>query len=93
MEFKYEADRIYAEDRLGRIVAEITFTISQGIANIDHTFVDDSLRGQGIAGKLVQAAADQIIEDGHKITATCSYAHHWFTRHTDYQHALHIKNE
>ena len=45
----------------GRLVAEITFPCTQpGIYTIDHTFVDPSLRGQGMADKLVRAALEQI---------------------------------
>ncbi len=39
---------------------------------IDHTFVDDSLRGQGIAGKLVKTALEEIQSRNGKVTATCS---------------------
>ena len=45
--------RIYAE-KDGTLVAEITFPEQDGVAVIDHTFVDDSLRGQG--GGVVRAA-------------------------------------
>lgn len=49
MEFKTEDERIYATDADGKVIAEITFPVSDGIVTIDHTFVDKSLRGQGIA--------------------------------------------
>ena len=52
MEFQRETGRIYAE-RDGQLIAEITFPEEDGVAVIDHTFVDGSLRGQGVAGQLV----------------------------------------
>lgn len=85
MDFIYETGRIYMQDETGRVIAEITFPEVNGVANINHTFVDDSLRGQGIAGKLVQAAADKIVKDGNRITATCSYAVQWFSKHPEYK--------
>ena len=69
MELQKEKNRIFAVDNSGKLVAEITFPdAGNGLVDIDHTFVDDSLRGQGAAGQLVEAAAKQIAgtcnEDG-----------------------------
>lgn len=82
MEFKKETNRIYAENEDGLTIAEITFPENkEGVCTIDHTFVDDSLRGQGIAGKLVEMAVDQIGGMGKKVDATCSYAQKWLEKH------------
>ena len=64
MEFQYEKGRIYALDSAGKLIAEITFPEAGGIADIDHTFVDGALRGQGVAGRLVEAAVRQIRSEG-----------------------------
>lgn len=82
MEFRKETGRIYAE-RDGQMIAEITFPEEDGVAVIDHTFVDGSLRGQGVAGQLVRAAADQIRDQGKKARAVCTYARAWFDRHPE----------
>ena len=82
--FKTEAEHIYAEDENGRLIAEITFPAQNGRATINHTFVDDSLRGQGVAGKLVKAACEKILADGNKIAATCSYAASWLEKHPEF---------
>lgn len=89
MELIYENERIYSVDDSGKVIAEITFPKndkdpSQRTAVIDHTFVDESLRGQGAAGKLVKAAADKLTQEGYKISVTCSYAARWFEKHTEY---------
>ena len=76
MEFQREPGRIYAEEE-GRVIAEVTFPDRDGAADIDHTFVDDTLRGQGVA------AADQIRAEGKRARATCSYAEIWFERHPE----------
>ena len=74
--------RISQKDENGRVVAEITFQeTSLGIFVINHTFVDESLRGQGIASKLVQAAVDEIKKRGGQVQATCSYAKKWLKEH------------
>lgn len=84
MNFITESDRIYIVDPSGNVLAEVTFPSVDGISTIDHTFVDNSLRGQGIAGKLVKLAADKILADGNKIAATCPYAVSWFQQHAEY---------
>ena len=84
MDFQQTDGRIWLNDSEGRLVAEITFPqVRRGVANIDHTFVDPSLRGQGAAGKLVQAAADQLRRRGMKAVLTCSYAKNGFGEHPE----------
>lgn len=84
MDYITEKDRIYAKDAVGNVIAEVTFPTVDGVSTIDHTFVDPSLRGQGVAAELVKLAADRILEEGNKIAATCVYAVAWFQRHPEY---------
>ena len=80
MDFKKEENRIYAEDENGETLAEVTFyEIEKGKYNIDHTFVDDSLRGQGIGSKLVEEAVKTLTEKGAQIEATCPFAQKWLS--------------
>lgn len=88
MEFRCEPDRIFAADEAGKLLAEVTFPEREGVAVINHTFVDGSLRGQGIAGQLLQAAADTLRREGRKARPTCSYAVHWFETHPEEQDLL-----
>ena len=77
-----ETNRVYALDDAGKLLAEITFPeTAPGIYCIDHTFVDTSLRGQGVADQLVRAALEQIRDNGGTPIATCSYASAWLARH------------
>ncbi len=88
-DFIYEPYRIYCEDENKKLLAEITFpAMDCRTVNINHTFVDDELRGQGIAGQLMQAAADTIRSRGKKALPTCSYAVHWFGKHPEYEDLL-----
>ena len=78
MQFIKEKNRIYATNIDNETIAEVTFyEIENGVYNIDHTFVDDSLRGQGIGSKLVQEAVNTIKEKGAQIQATCPFASKW----------------
>jgi predicted GNAT family acetyltransferase len=84
MILQYEDNRIYAENESKELLAEITFPfILDGVVDIDHTFVDDSLRGQGIAGQLMRAALIKIRALNVKAKATCPYAKAWFEKHPD----------
>ena len=60
MRFERETGRIFARDESGKLLAEVTFPDRDGAAEIDHTFVDPSLEGRGVAGQLLQAAADAL---------------------------------
>ena len=63
--------------------AEILFPSLNGVAAITRTFVDESLRGQGVAGQLMEAAVDQIRSEGLKARPICSYAAKWFEKHPE----------
>lgn len=88
MEFCKEPGRIFAMDETGKLLAEVTFSEREGVVVINHTFVDDSLRGQGVAGQLLRTVADTLHREGCKAKPTCSYAIHWFERHPEEQDLL-----
>ena len=84
MELQFEPTRVYGLDGGGRLVAEITFPCTQpGIYTIDHTFVDGSLRGQGLAGRLMEAAVAALRQSGRQARTACSYAALWRDKHPE----------
>ena len=86
---QHEANRVYALDKDGRVIAEATFpAASATTVNFNHTFVDPSLRGQGVANMLLTAAAADVKARGLKARATCSYAVKWFSEHEEYADIL-----
>lgn len=87
--FIHEEGRIWLPDEKGDMVAEVLFpTVAANTVEITHTFVDDSLRGQGVAGKIMQEAADEIRGKGLKVQLTCTYAVAWFDRHKEYKNMV-----
>lgn len=89
MEFKYKDNMIYLENEQGEVVAKITFPeTEEGVVDINHTFVDVSLRGQGVAGKLMEEAYRKIKEENKKAVPTCSYAVQWFEKHAECRDVL-----
>lgn len=62
-------------DQDGEWVAELTYLKeSPEVIVIDHTEVDESLRGQDVGKKLVAEAVKYARGEGLKIRATCPYA-------------------
>lgn len=85
MNFIQGDNRIFLNNESGDMIAEVTFiTLPNGNIEINHTFVDNSLRGQGIASKLMEMAANYIRNENKKAVPTCSYAVKWFEENIDY---------
>jgi uncharacterized protein len=86
MTFQYTVDRIFSIDEQGNLMAEINFPHRDDKrVNITHVFVDESLRGKGIASHLMELAYGYIKGRGLLIVAKCPYAIEWFKKHPDYQ--------
>jgi predicted GNAT family acetyltransferase len=84
MEFEREGNWIFKRDDGGDVIAEVTFpNLREGVVVINHTYVDDALRGRGIAGALIEAAYDAIKAEGKKAVLTCPYAIKWFNDRPD----------
>jgi predicted GNAT family acetyltransferase len=59
----------------GKRVAEMAYKVdSETGFTIDHTEVDESLRGQKVGDKLLAEAVKYAREKGLKISATCTFA-------------------
>lgn len=89
MNFIEEPNRIYLLDEASNITAEVTFpACSEGVVSIDHTFVDASLRGQGVAGQLLEAVALKLRREKKQARPVCSFAVSWFEKHPEFSDLL-----
>ena len=89
MDFICESNRVVLYDENKKLIAAVTFPdISFSSVEINHTFVDESLRGQGIASKIMEKAAETIRSENKKAKLTCSYAISWFKKHPEYSDIL-----
>jgi len=72
----YKADNGFAYGEENEIpMARITMRpLGDKRIAIDHTYVSPSLRGQGIARKLVMLVVEQVRKEGKLIVPLCSYA-------------------
>ena len=69
----------------GKVMGEVIYpSINDNTVNINHTFVDPSLRGQGIAGKLMTEVFKYLRKNNKKVICTCSYAASWLEQHPEY---------
>lgn len=81
--FVKESNRVYLPGPDGPL-AQITFPQREETSVvIESTFVDGSLRGQGVAGQLMEAALAVIESRGQKAVPRCSYALDWFLKHPE----------
>ena len=69
----------------GRMLGEITWVLRDGTMVMDHTYVSNELRGQGVAKKLLDEAAKYAREHNYKMKAVCSYVVTAFDRYDDYK--------
>ena len=66
------------------LLAEITWTMLSDVMVMDHTFVSPDLRGQGVAKKLLDHAADYAREKKYRMEPLCSYVVTAFDRYKEY---------
>lgn len=91
MEFRTYKNRIVLVDDEEQALAEIDFPAMEeepGTVEITHTYVDESLRGQGLAGKLMTRLITYLERNQLKAWPNCSYAVDWFAKHSEAAHLL-----
>lgn len=85
MDYIYENHKIYVKDAEGKVIVNATFPlIDEHTVVVDHTYVDPSLRGQGIASQLMHEVYKHAKKLGYKVVATCPYAVVWFKKHKEF---------
>ena len=84
MQFVHNKNDISVYDSNNNTIAQVTFpSIDASTVDVNHTFVDDSLRGQGIAGQLMKELAAELRFQNKKAVLSCPYAVNWFEKHRD----------
>jgi predicted GNAT family acetyltransferase len=79
MEYIRGDDNIFVLDDAHEKVAQVHFPLAEAnIVAITRTFVDDSLRGQGVASRLIQMVCDEMEAKNMLIRPVCPYAVKWF---------------
>lgn len=74
--FEFEKD--------GEVIANIDWVLRGNIMDMNHTYVSEVLRGQGVAKKLLDRAADYARENNYKMNPICSYVVKAFEKSEEY---------
>ena len=85
MEIKRKANAIIMEDVQGKEVAVLEYKEHQNTYYLMRVYVDSSLRGQGVAAKLLDELIVLLKETDAKATPVCSYSVSWFEKHPEYK--------
>lgn len=90
LEIKKGKNKFYIGETEETMVARITWKNGgENIIVVDHTIVDPSLRGQGIAGKLLAKVVEMARTENLKVVPVCSYVVAKLTRNDEYKDILH----
>ena len=67
------------------IVANVTFPDeTDGVVNVNHTFVKEEFRGRNIAGELMMELVKNLDKTQRVAILTCPYAVKWFLKNPQY---------
>ena len=75
-------------ERDGERLAQMTYTVAGTRVIIDHTDVDDRLRGTGTGRKLVEAAVEWARKEKTQLMPLCPFAKSVFDKTPDYSDVL-----
>jgi uncharacterized protein len=84
-----EQSRIAFLDEEDKLIGEVTFPAIDGVVQINHTFVDEAYRGQGIAGQLLDALVEELRKRGVKALPVCTFSIGYFAKHPEAQDVIH----
>ena len=77
MEIREGHNKFYINDKQGKQIAEIVFVpTGENLAIIEHTDVDESLKGQGIGKQLVAKVVEKMRREKRKIIPLFPFAKH-----------------
>ncbi len=86
MEFQHEEGMIVYRNENRELLAKITYRYeSADCIAVEHTIVDESLRGQGVAKKLLDTLVSFARAENLKIRPLCSYVAAAFAKDETYR--------
>lgn len=69
----------------GRVIAFTEVRRNGTVVDMPHTVVDESLRGRGLAGRVVEAALVDIDAAGYTVRPMCSYVERYIEAHEQFR--------
>ncbi len=74
--------------RDGAVAGYLDYRTHGNTVDLTHAHTEPPLRGQGLAGMLVQGALDVIKVEKMAVIPTCPYVAAWISDHVEYQDLL-----
>lgn len=68
-----------------RVVGYLSYQLADGVLDLQHTVVDPSMRGQGLGGRLVEAAMVHARQEQLSVRPTCPFIPSWIAEHPEHQ--------
>jgi predicted GNAT family acetyltransferase len=78
-----EAKKFYIETEKGE--AYLAYEEKEGVLDYYSTYVPDAMRGQGIAGRIVEEGLRYARENGYQVRPSCPYVAVYLKRHEEHQ--------
>ena len=76
----------------GELAALADYVVQGDIVSFNHTFTQPSRRGQGLAGRVVAFAMDDVEATSTRaVSPDCWYVGNWFAKHPDRANLLRVR--
>ncbi|HHW99999.1 MAG TPA: N-acetyltransferase [Acholeplasmataceae bacterium] len=92
MNIKQGNNKFYIGNSEEEYVAEVTYKLEGDVMVVDHTFVNEELRDQNIARKLLDHLLEYAKTNSKKIKPVCPYVVKMFERNPDWSYLLANQN-
>lgn len=95
MQLSFADEKMTATSEDGKWMGDIACPVvdeKQRKVVIERVFVVPDYRGQGLAGKLMQALVEHAREEDWHLEIMCPYAKKWFQLHTEAQDVLYQRH-
>ncbi|TDB91359.1 GNAT family N-acetyltransferase [Actinomadura sp. 7K534] len=70
--------------RDGAVLGFAAYQKAKDLIVFTHTEIDPEYEGQGLGGRLVRAALDDVRTQGLPVLPTCPFVQGWMAKHPDY---------
>lgn len=88
MEIKKGRNKFYVGESEDNVLAEMIYIVEGDTFIVEHTFVSPTLRGQGVAGKLLDELLDYARVNKIMIKPVCPYVVSAFEKHPEWNELL-----
>lgn len=85
---QHNRDRSRFEIQIGEHLAELDYTLQDGVITFTHTGVPPALEGKGLGSKLARAGLEYARVNGLKVVSTCWFINGYLDRNLEYQDLL-----